>query len=101
MVSIGTLFAFVLVCLGIMILSKTDPDIVRPFKTPMVYDCLPAGRAYLLSMIASEGWENWARLIVWLLIGFVIYFGYSVKRSHVRHGKVETPDDPINPKYVE
>jgi APA family basic amino acid/polyamine antiporter len=53
-------------------------------------------------MIASEGLENWARLIVWLLDRFhVIYFGYSIKRSHVRHGKVEGAVDPINPKFVE
>jgi len=52
-------------------------------------------------MIASEGWENWARLIVWLLIGFVIYFGYSVKRSHVRKGVVEPATEPTNPKFVE
>jgi APA family basic amino acid/polyamine antiporter len=52
-------------------------------------------------MIASEGWENWARLIVWLLIGFVIYFRYSVKHSKVRTGGNVTPGEPINPKYVE
>ncbi|GAB3908054.1 amino acid permease [Mucilaginibacter boryungensis] len=101
MVSIGTLFAFVLVCLGIMILRNTDPNIERPFKTPMYMIVCPLGAAICLCMIASEGWENWARLIVWLLIGFVIYFGYSVKRSHVRKGVIDIPKDPINPKYVE
>lgn len=101
MVSIGTLFAFVLVCLGIMILRKTDPGIERPFKTPIYMIVCPLGALICLCMIASEGWENWARLIVWLLIGFIIYFGYSVKRSHVRNGVVEIPNDPINPKYVE
>ncbi|WP_295713354.1 amino acid permease [Mucilaginibacter sp.] len=101
MVSIGTLFAFVLVCFGIMILRNTDPHLVRPFKTPIYYIVCPLGALICLGMIASEGWENWARLIVWLLIGFVIYFGYSIKRSHVRHGKVEAAVDPINPKYVE
>ncbi len=101
MVSIGTLFAFVLVCLGIMILRKTDPELVRPFKTPAYMIVCPLGAAICLCMIASEGWENWARLIIWLLIGFCIYFGYSIKRSHVRNGKVEAATDPINPKYVE
>jgi APA family basic amino acid/polyamine antiporter len=101
MVSIGTLFAFVLVCLGIMILRKTDPDLVRPFKTPAYMIVCPLGAAICLCMIASEGWENWARLIVWLLIGFIIYFGYSIKRSHVRKGVVEPAVDPVNPKYVE
>jgi basic amino acid/polyamine antiporter, APA family len=101
MVSIGTLFAFVLVCLGIFILRRTDPTIVRPFKTPWYMVVCPLGAIICLCMIASEGWENWARLIVWLLIGFVVYFGYSIKRSHVRHGKVEAAVDPINPKFIE
>jgi APA family basic amino acid/polyamine antiporter len=101
MVSIGTLFAFVLVCLGIFILRRTDPNIVRPFKTPAYMIVCPLGAVICLCMIASEGWENWARLIVWLLIGFAVYFGYSIKRSHVRHGKVEGAVNPINPKFVE
>ncbi|MDB5140229.1 MAG: amino acid permease [Mucilaginibacter sp.] len=101
MVSIGTLFAFVLVCIGIFILRRSDPNIVRPFKTPLYWLVCPLGALICLFMIASEGLENWARLIIWLLIGFVIYFGYSVKRSHVRHGVVEPAVDPINPKFVE
>jgi APA family basic amino acid/polyamine antiporter len=101
MVSIGTLFAFVLVCLGIFILRRTDPNLVRPFKTPWYMVVCPLGAIICLCMIASEGWENWARLIGWLLIGFIIYFGYSIKRSHVRKGIVEPANDPINPKYVE
>jgi len=101
MVSIGTLFAFVLVCLGIFILRRTDPGLVRPFRTPWYMVVCPLGAAICLCMIASEGWENWARLIVWLLIGFVIYFGYSVKRSHVRKGVVEPATEPTNPKFVE
>jgi APA family basic amino acid/polyamine antiporter len=101
MVSIGTLFAFVLVCIGIFILRRTDPNIVRPFQTPIYMIVCPLGAAICLCMIASEGWENWARLIVWLLIGFVIYFGYSIKRSHVRKGVVEPAVDPINPKFIE
>ena len=101
MVSIGTLFAFVLVCLGIFILRRTDPKLVRPFQTPWYKIVCPLGAAICLCMIASEGWENWARLIVWLLIGFCIYFGYSIKRSHVRHGVVEIPEDPASPQFME
>ncbi|WCT13614.1 amino acid permease [Mucilaginibacter jinjuensis] len=101
MVSIGTLFAFVLVCVGIFILRKTDPNINRPFKTPLYYIVCPLGAIVCLFMIASEGWENWARLIVWLIIGFIVYFTYSIKNSKVRHGIDEIPNDPPNPKYVE
>jgi APA family basic amino acid/polyamine antiporter len=81
MTSIGTLFAFILVCVGIIILRKTSPDTPRPFKTPLVPLVPILGVLVCLAMIAGLGWENWARLLVWLAIGFVIYFGYSVKNS--------------------
>src|ERR1700744_1563189 len=97
MVSIGTLFAFVLVCFGILILRKTDPNLVRPFRTPIYWLVCPAGAIICLFMIASEGIENWARLFVWLIIGFFIYFGYSIKKSHVRNGIVEAATDPEQP----
>ncbi|MXV51385.1 amino acid permease [Pedobacter sp. HMF7647] len=100
MVSIGTLFAFVLVCIGIMILRKTDPNLERPFKTPLYMIVCPLGAIICLCMIASEGWENWARLIVWLIIGFIVYFGYSRKHSLVQKGTVSIPDDP-NPPMIE
>jgi APA family basic amino acid/polyamine antiporter len=101
MVSIGTLFAFVLVCLGIMILRRTDPNLVRPFKTPMYMIVCPLGALICLCMMASEGLENWLRLIVWLLIGFTIYFTYSIKNSNVRLGRTELPTDPPNPSFLE
>jgi len=101
MVSIGTLFAFVLVCLGIMILRNTDPGLVRPFKTPLYYIVCPLGALICLAMMGSEGTENWLRLFIWMGIGMAVYFGYSVKHSHVRHGKTEGANDPPNPKFVE
>lgn len=101
MVSIGTLFAFVLVCVGIFILRKTDPNIERPFKTPIYWLVCPLGAIVCLFMIASEGPENWYRLFGWLAIGFIIYFGYSVKHSKVRHGNDNTPLDPPNPKFID
>jgi APA family basic amino acid/polyamine antiporter len=101
MVSIGTLFAFVLVCLGIFILRRTDPGITRPFKTPLYMIVCPLGAIICLCMMASEGLENWLRLFIWMGIGMVIYFTYSIKNSHVRHGKAESANDPPNPKFVE
>lgn len=84
MTSIGTLFAFVLVSLGVMVMRKTEPNAARPFKTPLYLIVCPLGALICLFMIFGLGWENWARLLVWLAIGFVVYFGYSYKNSKVR-----------------
>ena len=85
MTSIGTLFAFILVCIAVIILRKTDPDIKREFKTPWVPVIPILGVIVCGAMIFGLGWTNWARLIVWLLIGFMIYFGYSKKHSVLRN----------------
>ncbi len=87
MVSIGTLFAFVLVCIGIIILRKRSPELPRPFKTPLVPFVPILGALICLLMIAGLGIDNWLRLGVWLIIGFVIYFGYSRKNSKAQKGE--------------
>lgn len=87
MTSIGTLFAFVLVCLGVIVMRKTDPNTPRPFKTPLVPFVPILGALVCLAMIFGLGVENWLRLAVWLAIGFVIYFGYSVKHSKLQQKK--------------
>jgi basic amino acid/polyamine antiporter, APA family len=87
MTSIGTLFAFVLVCIGIIIMRKRNPEIPRAFKTPLVPFVPILGALICLLMITGLGIDNWLRLFVWLIIGFVIYFGYSVKHSLARKGK--------------
>lgn len=81
MTSIGTLFAFVLVCVAVIILRKKEPDMPRQFKTPLVPLVPILGIIACSAMIFGLGMENWIRLFVWLAIGFVIYFGYSVKNS--------------------
>jgi APA family basic amino acid/polyamine antiporter len=85
MTSIGTLFAFVLVCSGIMIMRRTHPDQPRPFKTPFVPIIPLLGIAFNLLLMYGLGWTNWLRLILWMAIGLVIYFTYSRKRS-ITHG---------------
>ena len=80
MTSIGTLFAFILVCAGIIILRKTDPDLPRQFKTPLVPFVPILGIIVCGAMIYGLGWTNWTRLLGWLVVGILIYFGYS--RSH-------------------
>jgi hypothetical protein len=81
MTSIGTLFAFVLVCIGVWILRRRRPDVPRGFTVPALPVVSILGVLVCGSMIYGLGWTNWMRLIVWLAIGFVIYFGYSAKHS--------------------
>ncbi|MFL5738895.1 MAG: amino acid permease [Flavisolibacter sp.] len=97
MTSIGTLFAFILVCAGIMILRKKEPNLKREFTTPLVPLVPILGILVCGSMIFGLGWTNWARLIVWLIIGLVIYFSYSRKHSKLQQGKVILPKDPVDP----
>ena len=85
MTSIGTLFAFMLVCAAVIILRKTEPNLPRQFKTPWVPVIPILGIIVCGLMIFGLGWTNWLRLIGWLVIGFVIYFGYSVKHSKLRN----------------
>jgi len=84
MTSIGTLFAFVLVCIGVMILRKKSPEVPRPFRTPWVPVVPVLGSLICLAMIAGLGIDNWIRLGVWLIIGMFVYFGYSRKHSKVQ-----------------
>jgi APA family basic amino acid/polyamine antiporter len=84
MVNIGTLLAFVIVCIAIMVLRRTEPEKHRPFRTPWVPFVPVMGILFNGYMMIKLGWLNWARLIVWLLIGLVVYFTYSVKHSKVR-----------------
>ena len=85
MVSIGTLFAFTLVCIGILVLRKTNPDIERPFKTPLVPLVPVLGIIVCLIMMVSLPVESWERLAIWLAIGLVIYFAYSRKHSKLNN----------------
>jgi APA family basic amino acid/polyamine antiporter len=86
MTSIGTLFAFVLVCIGIIIMRKTEPNLKREFKTPFVPVVPILGVIICSAMIYGLGWPNWIRLGIWMLIGIVVYFGYSYKHSKIHPG---------------
>lgn len=101
MTSIGTLFAFMLVCVAVIVLRKTNPELPRQFKTPLVPFIPMLGVFVCGAMIFGLGWTNWLRLIGWLAIGFVIYFGYSRKNSvlRTRHMTVQ-PEDP-KPGFIE
>jgi basic amino acid/polyamine antiporter, APA family len=84
MTSIGTLFAFVLVCIGVWILRRRRPDLPRAFKVPAVPVVSTLGVIICGAMIYGLGWTNWLRLIVWLIIGLVFYFSYGRKHSKVQ-----------------
>jgi APA family basic amino acid/polyamine antiporter len=84
MTSIGTLLAFVIVCIGIIVMRKTNPDAPRPYRTPLVPLVPILGVLVCFAMMASLDKDTWIRLVVWLIIGLCIYFGYSAKNSHLR-----------------
>jgi APA family basic amino acid/polyamine antiporter len=80
LVSIGTLFAFVVVCAGVVVLRITHPEIRRPFKTPAVFIVAPLGAASAVFLMFGLPGDTWLRLAIWLVIGLAIYFFYG--RTH-------------------
>ncbi len=85
MVNIGTLLAFVIVCVAVLVLRRTNPSQPRPFRTPWVPFVPILGVVANGYMMYKLGWINWARLIIWLIIGLVIYFTYSRKHSRINN----------------
>ncbi|HET6837117.1 MAG TPA: amino acid permease [Gemmatimonadales bacterium] len=81
LVNIGTLLAFVLVCAGVLVLRRKRPDLDRPFRTPLVPLVPILGILSCLGLMATLPGDTWLRLLVWLFIGFVIYFAYGRKHS--------------------
>ena len=83
-VNIGTLLAFVLVCAGVWVLRHTRPDLERPFRTPFVPLVPLLGIVSCLGLMLTLPLDTWIRLAVWLVIGLVVYFGYSRKHSRLQ-----------------
>jgi APA family basic amino acid/polyamine antiporter len=85
LVSIGTLLAFVLVCVGVFILRYTAPDLERPFRVPAFWLVAPLGAAACLFVMSGLPRDTWIRLVVWLVIGFVVYGTYGRHHSRLRN----------------
>ena len=88
LVSIGTLLAFVLVSIGVVILRSTAPDVPRPFRTPWVPFVPIAGAVICLAQMVGLPVATWERLLIWLAIGLVVYFSYSWRASLLGSGRV-------------
>jgi APA family basic amino acid/polyamine antiporter len=81
--SIGTLFAFAIVCVGVLVLRIKQPNLERPFKTPLVWVVAPAGALSAVYLMAQLPPDTWIRLIVWMAIGLAIYFFYGMRHSRI------------------
>ena len=97
LVSIGTLLAFAIVCVGVGVLRFTDPGIHRPFRTPFFWLVCPLGAAFCCWLMYGLPHDTWARLIVWMAIGLAIYFGYGCRHSRIRQQAPQNLTPPVSP----
>jgi basic amino acid/polyamine antiporter, APA family len=93
LVSIGTLMAFVIVCGGVIALRIKRPELHRPFKTPLVPLVPILGIFTCVFMMVFLPWDTWVRLIVWMVIGLIVYFTYGKSHSHIRGDLAEPAGD--------
>ena len=95
--NIGTLFAFALVCVGVLVLRHTDPDRRRPFRVPFVYVVAPVGALLCLFVMKGLPHLAWVRFGWWLLLGLALYVLYGYGHSTLRRGKPPVPVEPPPP----
>jgi APA family basic amino acid/polyamine antiporter len=95
LISIGTLLAFMVVCLGVMVLRRRRPDLKRPFRVPG-YPWTPVlGVATCLGLMLSLPRDTWIRLVVWLILGAAVYLAYGRRHSRLR-SKVRLDDSGLD-----
>jgi APA family basic amino acid/polyamine antiporter len=83
--NIGTLFAFVVVCIAVLIMRWTNPEAHRPFRCPLVPIIPGLGIGLCLMLMMSLPVGNWLRLFGWMILGLIIYFSYGIHHSTLRH----------------
>jgi len=93
MTSIGTLLAFIIVCAGVLVLRSRRPDLPRPFRAPFSPTTPILGILISLAMMLGLPGETWLRLVIWLVVGLVIYFSYGKAHSRVQHGLKPLPPE--------
>jgi len=81
MINIGTLAAFVIICASILVLRLRRPDLHRSFRTPAVWVVAPVGIAFSIWLMVALPWVTWERFIIWMAIGFIVYFLYGIRHS--------------------
>jgi APA family basic amino acid/polyamine antiporter len=86
LVSIGTLFAFAIVCIGVLVLRIKEPRLKHPFKTPWVFAVAPAGALSALALMCGLPLDTWFRLAIWLVIGLGVYWFYGMRHSGMQAG---------------
>jgi APA family basic amino acid/polyamine antiporter len=89
LVNIGTLLAFTFVCAAVLIMRRIDPEAPRPFRCPLVPLVPVLGIGFCLLLMFSLPWENWLRLIIWLLVGLALYFAYGRYHSVLARNQTE------------
>ncbi len=98
--NIGTLLAFVIVSIGVLVLRVREPELPRKFKTPFVWLVGPLGAISAFGLMSVLPWETWLRLLVWFLIGMVVYFSYGVRHSRLAEApsSAAQPARPVKPR---
>jgi APA family basic amino acid/polyamine antiporter len=96
MVNIGTLMAFVIVCAAVLVLRIQRPDAKRPFRCPLIWVVAPLGMFVNASLMLFLPINTWWRLLIWLLLGFIVYFGYSRRHSHLTKHLIKVLQSPTD-----
>jgi APA family basic amino acid/polyamine antiporter len=94
MVSIGTLFAFFVVSIAVIVLRRTRPKMTRPFRVPQVPVLPILSAVFCVGLMTNLALETWLRFLVWLVLGLAIYFFYG--RSHSRLAQQEKEETPVS-----